>query len=97
MLPFPLLPLSQLPPFPLAYVISHFHTCLMALVAFASGREGEEEIGEFQKHLQTSKTPRGGSNNRLPYVYDLTNPAEEEQFVGKCKEYLIAQMTWPRR
>ena len=30
----------------------------------------------------------------LPYIYDLTNPAEEEQFVTKCRERLIAQMTF---
>ena len=29
---------------------------------------------------------------KSPYIYDLTNPAEEEQFVEKCKEHLIAQM-----
>ena len=30
----------------------------------------------------------------LPYVFDLTNPAEEEQFVKKCREHLTAQMTF---
>ncbi len=30
----------------------------------------------------------------LPYIYDLTNPAEEEQFVAKCREHLVAQMTF---
>ena len=29
-----------------------------------------------------------------PYVYDLTLPAEEEQFVAKCRERLVAQMTF---
>ncbi|MBR5549165.1 MAG: hypothetical protein IKU71_05505, partial [Kiritimatiellae bacterium] len=28
------------------------------------------------------------------YIYNLTNPAEEEQFVAKCRERLIAQMTF---
>ena len=32
--------------------------------------------------------------NNIPYIYDLTNPAEEEQFVAKCRERLIAQMTF---
>ncbi|MBQ8111763.1 MAG: hypothetical protein IJ146_01020 [Kiritimatiellae bacterium] len=30
----------------------------------------------------------------LPYIYDLTNPAEEEQFVKKCRDHLVAQMTF---
>ena len=30
----------------------------------------------------------------LPYIYDLTKPAEEEQFVAKCREHLLAQMTF---
>ena len=29
-----------------------------------------------------------------PHVYDLTKPAEDEQFVAKCKEYLLAQMSF---
>ena len=56
-------------------------------------------------NLQDSKTPSSESNesseslslcvkNRLPYLYDLTNPAEEEQFVAKCREHLVAQMTF---
>ena len=28
------------------------------------------------------------------YVYDLTNPAEEDQFVARCREYLLAQMSF---
>ena len=31
---------------------------------------------------------------KTPYIYDLTNPAEEEQFVAKCREHLVAQMTF---
>ena len=33
-------------------------------------------------------------NSTIPqlYVYDLMNPSEEEQFVEKCKEHLMAQM-----
>ena len=31
---------------------------------------------------------------RKVYVYDLTNAAEEDQFVAKCREYLTAQMTF---
>ena len=31
---------------------------------------------------------------KMPYIYDLTNPAEEEQFVAKCREHLVAQMTF---
>ena len=31
---------------------------------------------------------------KTPYIYDLTNPAEESQFVAKCREHLIAQMTF---
>ena len=31
---------------------------------------------------------------KTPYLYDLTNPAEEEQFVAKCREHLVAQMTF---
>ena len=31
---------------------------------------------------------------KTPYIYDLTNPAEESQFVEKCREHLIAQMTF---
>ena len=34
------------------------------------------------------------NNSHLPYIYDLTKPAEEEQFVAKCRERLIAQMTF---
>ena len=34
------------------------------------------------------------NNSNLPYIYDLTNPAEEEQFVAKCRERLIAQATF---
>ena len=31
---------------------------------------------------------------KTPYIYNLTNPAEESQFVEKCREHLIAQMTF---
>jgi len=31
---------------------------------------------------------------QLPYIYDLTNPAEEEQFVAKCRERLTTQATF---
>ena len=31
---------------------------------------------------------------KTPYIYDLTNSAEESQFVEKCREHLIAQMTF---
>ncbi len=31
---------------------------------------------------------------QIPYIYDLTNPAEEEQFVKKCRDHLLAQMTF---
>ena len=62
-------------------------------------------VSKNPPNLQVSKTPRSESNesseplslcvkNRLPYLYDLTNPAEEEQFVAKCRERLIAQMTF---
>ena len=55
--------------------------------------------------LQNSKTPSSESNessdplslcvkNKLPYIYDLTNPAEEEQFVAKCRERLTTQATF---
>ena len=47
--------------------------------------------------LLDSKTPSSESKvekTNLPYIYDLTNPAEEEQFVAKCRERLIAQMTF---
>ena len=40
---------------------------------------------------------RGAENAEsvnLPYIYDLTNPAEEEQFVEKCREHLLAQMNF---
>ena len=40
---------------------------------------------------------RGAENAEsvnLPYIYDLTNPAEEEQFVEKCLEHLLAQMNF---
>ena len=30
----------------------------------------------------------------LPHVYDLAKPAEDEQFVAKCREYLLAQMSF---
>ena len=64
--------------------------------------------GEDSKNppnLQDSKSPSSESNessvplclcvkNKLPYLYDLTNPAEEEQFVAKCREHLVAQMTF---
>ena len=33
-------------------------------------------------------------DSNLPYIFDLTNPAEEEQFVAKCREHLVAQMTF---
>ena len=62
--------------------------------------QGDEELGSLGENLgnspnlQDSKTPSSGSNNRLPYVYNLTNPAEEEQFVAKCRELLVTQMTF---
>ena len=37
---------------------------------------------------------RGGAEINLPYIYDLAKPAEEEQFVRKCREHLVAQMTF---
>ena len=33
------------------------------------------------------------NNSNLPYIYDLTNPAEEEQFVAKCRERLTRQFS----
>ena len=36
----------------------------------------------------------GGGALNAPYVYDLTVPAEEDQFVAKCREYLLAQMSF---
>ena len=30
----------------------------------------------------------------LPYIYDLANPAEEGQFVAKCRELLVTQETF---
>ena len=48
-----------------------------------------------QSHnLQNSKTPSSESNGCLPYIYDLTKPAEEEQFVAKCRERLTHQATF---
>ena len=44
--------------------------------------------------LQNSKTPSSERNGCLPYIYDLTNPAEEEQFVAKCHERLTHQATF---
>ena len=37
---------------------------------------------------------RGGAETKLPYIYDLTNPAEEEQFVEKCREHLTHQASF---
>ena len=34
------------------------------------------------------------NNSNLPYIYDLTNPVEEEQFVAKCRERLTTQATF---
>ena len=54
-----------------------------------------------QRHRGTEKTENESSEplslcvkNRLPYLYDLTNPAEEEQFVAKCRERLTTQATF---
>ena len=33
-------------------------------------------------------------NCHLPYIYDLANQAEEAQFVAKCRELLVTQMTF---
>ncbi len=64
---------------------------------------GDSESRSFGGHsnissgLLDSKTPSSESKvekANFPYIYDLTNPAEEEQFVAKCRERLIAQMTF---
>ncbi len=34
------------------------------------------------------------NSDAKPYIYDLTNPAEEAQFVEKCREHLLSQMTF---
>ena len=34
------------------------------------------------------------NNSPLPYIYDLTSPAEEEQFTAKCREFLTRQATF---
>lgn len=31
---------------------------------------------------------------KAPYIYDLANPAEEAQFIEKCRKHLIEQMTF---
>jgi hypothetical protein len=34
------------------------------------------------------------NSDAKPYIYDLTNPAEEAQYVEKCREHLLSQMTF---
>ena len=36
----------------------------------------------------------GEEKSNQPYIYELSNPAEEEQFVAKCRELLTAQATF---
>ncbi len=42
-------------------------------------------VEDLLKHL---------AHESLPYVYDFTHPAEEAQFIDKCREHLLAQMTF---
>ena len=72
------------------------------------GDSESRSLGEDSRQtpdLQNSKTPSSESNesseslclcvkNKLPYIYDLTNPVEEEQFVAKCCERLTTQATF---
>ena len=55
----------------------------------AEGVSGSGGIALRDKNLCDSASLR---ETNLPYIYDLTSPAEEEQFVAKCREHLIAQM-----
>ena len=57
----------------------------------AEGISGSGGIAPRDKNLCGSASLR---ETNLPYIYDLTNPAEEEQFVKKCREHLVAQMTF---
>ena len=44
-------------------------------------------IADILKYLAANSAAK-------PYIYDLTNPAEEAQFVEKCREHLLSQMTF---
>ena len=57
----------------------------------AEGVSGSGGIAPRDISLRASAPPR---ETNLPYIYDLTNPAEEEQFVEKCREHLLAQMNF---
>ena len=57
----------------------------------AEGVSGSGGIAHRDKNLCDSASLR---ETNLPYIYDLANPAEEEQFVAKCREHLAAQMTF---
>ena len=57
----------------------------------AEGVSGPGGIAPRDENLRVSAPPR---ETNLPYIYDLTNPAEEGQFVEKCREHLLAQMTF---
>ncbi len=57
----------------------------------AEGVSGSGGIAHRDKNLCDSASLR---ETNLPYIYDLANPAEEEQFVAKCRENFAAQMTF---
>ena len=43
---------------------------------------------------QGRKGAENAEDSNIPYIYDLTDTAEEGQFVTKCREYLVAQATF---
>ena len=49
---------------------------------------------ERKEHKDFADSASFAAKTNLPYIYDLANPAEEEQFVAKCRERLTAQMTF---
>ncbi len=52
-------------------------------------------VGEVLEFLtQRRKGAENAEGINLPYLYDLANPAEEEQFVAKCHDLLVTQTTF---
>ena len=49
---------------------------------------------EHKEHKDFADSASFAANTKLPYIYDLTNLAEEGQFVAKCREHLAHQATF---
>ena len=65
--------------------------CPNLVADIAAAFAGRSGIAPYRTDDGRGRTPCAPS---LPYVYDLTVPAEEDQFVAKCREYLLVQATF---